>query len=249
MCILCTYIGSLHICSIRQEERESSPPLPPPRPVVLGERPTTSSPPASVSRNSGRSHGTNDARRSVESGRSETSQVSNETLSTIKSLQSLRSLVNQISNDLYPQEALAANLTDWMRQLDPAAYKPDKPWPPHVQEAYDEYKRLAKETGTARQTFLRTVTRTWKKATDDEHLEQARMAVAWGQAALKAGETRLNFINRFRNAYDSVAAIETHIKAGEDALKSGRGAVKAARDQYEKLWVKASRAADPAVFQ
>ncbi|GES62364.1 hypothetical protein ATEIFO6365_0005034100 [Aspergillus terreus] len=154
--------------------------------------------------------------------------------------------LEMISADLYPQERLVTQLGNWQRTLDPATYRRHVPWPPEVKAAYDEYKRLVHVFAQAREAFEEDRGRT--ATMPEEHLERARLAVAWGEAALRAAEGRLTFLDTYRNAYSGPESIKNHIKEGQNTINSGRRAVKEARTNYGKLWEKYNRQTDPRVF-
>lgn len=108
-------------------------------------------------------------------------------------MHSLESLARHISAELYPQETLVVTLRTWLATVDPAAYAQEVPWPPAVLAAYDEYKRLAAEHGTAHTAFRVYLNETRRNATPEQHLERARLAVAWGEAAVRFVILMLSF--------------------------------------------------------
>ncbi|KAG2420920.1 hypothetical protein HFD88_000534 [Aspergillus terreus] len=183
---------------------------------------------------------------SAGTGNSRASRWSIDSADTVNSVHSLQSLANQISADLYPQERLVSQLRDWQRTLNPATYRRQVPWPPEVKAAYDEYKRLVHVFAQAREAF--DVDKRQTATMPEQHLERARLAVAWGEAALRAAEGRLTFLDTYRNAYSGPQSIKTHIQEGQNTINSGRRAVKEARTNYEKLWEKYNRQTDPRVF-
>lgn len=120
---------------------------------------------------------------SAGTGNSRASRWSIDSADTVNSVHSLQSLANQISADLYPQERLVSQLRDWQRTLNPATYRRQVPWPPEVKAAYDEYKRLVHVFSQACAAFEEDRGRT--ATMPEEHLGRARLAVAWGEAALR----------------------------------------------------------------
>lgn len=126
--------------------------------------------------------------RSGRSGLSRTSgasRLSVDSAATINSVHSLKSLVRHISADLYPQETLVATLRTWLAAVDPAAYAQERPWRPEVLAAYNEYKRRAAEHGTAHTAFRDYMNVTRRNTPPEQHLERARLALAWGEAAVR----------------------------------------------------------------
>lgn len=200
MCMSCRRSGRwLPGCPDRQVPRASNPPSPPAPParqvgeiapqiqsnahmyqVPLRSYPTSTSVSASVPSNrSGRSVP------SVRTNSSVASRVSIDSTATVNSVHSLQSLANQISQDLYPQEALAGELKGWLRTIDPEAYRRDEPWRPELVAAYNEYKRRADVLTSARRFWRRTMEETMTDTTPEQHIDRARAAVAWGEAALR----------------------------------------------------------------
>ncbi|KAK3944695.1 hypothetical protein QBC46DRAFT_404256 [Diplogelasinospora grovesii] len=66
---------------------------------------------------------------------------------------------------------------------------------------------------------------TWSNPTAEEHLERARLAVAWGQAAVSAAEGRLSFDKAHPNAFSFIRSIRGHIEQAENVIQSGEGAL------------------------
>jgi hypothetical protein len=200
MCMSCRRSGRwLSGCPDRRVPRASNPPSPPAPParqvgeiapriqsnahmyqVPLRSYPTSTSVSASVP--------SNRSVRSVPSVRTNSSvasRVSIDSTATVNSVHSLQSLANQISRDLYPQEALVRELNNWLLTIDPETYRRNQPWSPEVLAAYNEYKRRADVLASARRVWKRTMDETESNTTPEQHLDRARAAVAWGEAALR----------------------------------------------------------------
>ncbi len=104
---------------------------------------------------------------------------------TIESLLSLEGLARTISQELYPQETLVTQLEAWLAAVNPAVYRPNRPWAPEVWTAYTEYKNLGEEQVARRRAFMQHCANTPTSGTPEQHLERARLAVEWGNAALR----------------------------------------------------------------
>ena len=127
-------------------------------------------------------------RQSVRSSGTDGSAVSTASIdstATINSVHSLMSLVRQISHQLYPKETLVTDLRNWLAAVDPVVYRREMPWQPNVVAAYNEYKRRATVHSSAHKAFLNYFSQTRSYTTPEQHLERARLAVAWGEAALR----------------------------------------------------------------
>ncbi|KJZ75414.1 hypothetical protein HIM_05110 [Hirsutella minnesotensis 3608] len=117
-----------------------------------------------------------------------------------------------------------------------------------MQSAYNTYKELGKEKSRAHIAF-RAYKNQNKGYIPEHHLERLRLAVIWGEAAVREAEGRLTFIETYRSAYSCTAEIRAHIQAGTEATLSGRNAVKEARKNLENLWHSHSLAVDPDIFR
>lgn len=130
------------------------------------------------------------------------------------------------------------------------------PWSPQVVAAYNEYKQRAVVQGSVHIASQQYLGLTSCQTTAEQHLERARLAFVWGESAVgcvspmparvtlsmanrtiivSLTEGRLSFINTYRNAYSSTRSIRTHIMSGEDAIQSGRNAVREARRNYNGI--------------
>ncbi|KAI9777199.1 MAG: hypothetical protein M1839_009042 [Geoglossum umbratile] len=154
------------------------------------------------------------------------------TLSTT-SLQSLTTLTNQVSHDLNTQDTLVTRLRTWLRTVDPAAYQRNTPWSQQMVAAYDNYKARGAALTAAHQRYHEFLTTTNRNATAEQHQRRADLAVVWGEAAVRAAESRLRFIEMYRNAYSSANSIGNHIDTGVGNIQSGRNAVIEARRNRE----------------
>jgi hypothetical protein len=76
-------------------------------------------------------------------------------------------------------------LKAWLATVNPDEYEQDAPWSAEVLAAYENYKALAEKFATAHQSFLRNRQQSFKNATPEEHLERARLAVTWGELAVR----------------------------------------------------------------
>ncbi|KAB8205397.1 hypothetical protein BDV34DRAFT_195853 [Aspergillus parasiticus] len=243
MCNSCRRLGRwLPNCSDRRGPGTPSPPTPPAHLVQLANYPNVSN------ASNARSARSNQSVRSSNTGRSVASTSSVDSTATINSVHSLQSLARRISAELYPQERLVTSLRTWLATVDPAAYRREMPWSPQVLAAYNEYKRRAAVHGSAHKAFEDYLNQTRRNTTPEQHLERARLAVAWGESAVSVAEGRLSFIETYRHAYSSTKSISSHIDTGKNAITSGRNAVHEARRNYDSLWVAYSRAANPQVF-
>lgn len=155
------------------------------------------------------------------------------------------------------------DLRRWLNSINPATYVRDMPWSPEIVAAYNEYKRLAEIHGSAHTAFERYFQETRSRPTPEQHLKRARMAIEWGEAALRyfhrfrclpyhtsltglllfsVAEARLAFVVSYQNAYSTTDSIKTHIGAGEGAILSGRKAVHDARFNYDGMNILVSKA-------
>ena len=103
---------------------------------------------------------------------------------TVESVHSLLSLVKQISDELYPQETLVRDLRAWLSTIDPEEYE-QVPWSEEVQTAYNNYKLGVERLTVTHQAYMRDRAVQLKNATPEQHLERSRLAVAWGESAVK----------------------------------------------------------------
>ncbi|KAI0007241.1 hypothetical protein F4779DRAFT_592786 [Xylariaceae sp. FL0662B] len=259
MCRSCTHYGCwLSNCSDGRGPRNPSPPTPPSRPIPLpsypphtGSQHSVAYPTASnaSASHSIRSHQSSHHLSRHSSHHSGASNSSIDSAATIESVKTLRTLAHIVSVELYPRETLVADLRNWIKTVDPAAYARKGPWPRQLEDRYAEYKKLGDEQTSAHQAFEAARQKTRKNTTPEEHLERARLAVRWGEASVSAAEARLQFINEFRNAYGSKVSIEGHIDSANDLITSGRNAVKEARENCDRLYTVYTRDANPQVFQ
>lgn len=100
-------------------------------------------------------------------------------------MHSLQSLASRLSAELGTQKTLATALREWLASVDPAAYSGELPWRTEVQAAYNEYKRLAEEHARAHIAFTTYLRQTSDHPTPEQHLERARLAIVWGEAAVR----------------------------------------------------------------
>lgn len=111
--------------------------------------------------------------------------VSIDSTATINSVHSLRSLVRHISADLGEKHGLAEQLRARIESIE--SYRPLGPWPKQLQNAYNNYKAQAKDFAVKHTAFLEYMAETNNKSNTlpEQHLERARLAVVWGEAAVQ----------------------------------------------------------------
>jgi hypothetical protein len=176
-----------------------------------------------------------------------------------ESVRSLRTLTNQVSADLYSQNTLATRLRNWLREVDPLSYAQNRPWSEEILKAYNRYKRYGDALGAAHQHYHTYLDQTRPNPTAEQRLGRARLAVAWGQAAVKyaitmlfrnlliiltfssAARSRLRFIETYQRAYSSTDSISTHIDTAVEMIQSGMNAVEEARLNYESMHTTSSK--------
>ncbi|KAG6006436.1 hypothetical protein E4U21_007054 [Claviceps maximensis] len=177
------------------------------------------------------------------------SDCSFDSVATVASLKSLMTVINEISQGIAWGEALASDLTEWASSLIPELYQPDPAWDSHVKAQYQQYKVFKVENSrTRKEYFDYYYARPRKDTTHDQFLELVRLAIEWGQVALKCAQGRLEFLNTYRNAYPDTKSIFGHITAAESHLLSSKNAVERAKEMHRDLWYGFGRSATPSVF-
>ncbi|KAL7916978.1 hypothetical protein ACQKWADRAFT_307955 [Trichoderma austrokoningii] len=196
-------------------------------------------------RSSHRSGGSESAHR-TNSGGSASSNISVESAKSAS--KNIMDLARVISIDLKDVQATVKILEDWADSLDLTKYKKRNVWTPEMERAYERYKECGKAYGRAHQSFEDKWHETQHQTTPEQHVERAKLAIAWGEAAERAADARARFMITYRDAYKP-SGIETHIQAANNDITSAKRAVDEARRNYAAVFIKAGRAANPEVFR
>lgn len=117
---------------------------------------------------------------------SNASERSFHSIASADSYHSIASLASELSAELYPRAALATELRAWQATIQEQDYQPNLPWRPEVQAAYDGYYEWVNKHQRSHQAYLAYFHQTNDKFTSaEENLERARLALQWGQDALR----------------------------------------------------------------
>lgn len=125
----------------------------------------------------GSSSGSANSNISVESARSSVDAIRNDN--------NILALARRISQDTGNLQGTITQLNAWFAALNNAAYQKRNPWTPGMERAYDRYKDLAVGHGDAHSRFTAYLKQTKINTTPEQHAERARLAIAWGEAAVR----------------------------------------------------------------
>lgn len=112
-------------------------------------------------------------------------------LAAVNSNNSIRRIARQLSQEAANLDDLKAELEQWFSQVDQSGYRKRAPWSSGMVRAYARYKRHANEHGAAHTAFERCRQETNNRTIPEQHVERARLAIQWGEAAVKYVQLRV----------------------------------------------------------
>ncbi|PYI34969.1 hypothetical protein BP00DRAFT_443107 [Aspergillus indologenus CBS 114.80] len=151
---------------------------------------------------------------------------------TVKRLTPIDEIVKQFEHDVHKGRLVVESLKEWVAGLDPDSYIRFEP-PPELQAEYDEYKDACHEFADKKAVYMRLLERPRKNAHPEDHLDRARAAVEWADAAIRAAKGRLHVLTTYQNVYRTLQSINGHIQQADEAITSGSNAVRAVKEQLE----------------